>query len=480
MTWIKFTCAGAAAVLALGVTASVSTAAAAAPARAHHRVVGDFDGDGKRDLAIGAPGGDRVRITYTHAERHGSHTGFITGHVPHAAPMNFGAALALGDFNGDGFSDLAVGASHYQPKHQSGGEGNPEPQGAVLVYLGSASGLHQQPLTLVGPYDGDEPFFFGSSIAAGDVDHDGFADLAVTIPLETPAVRVFYGSSAGLQSTGQTDLTDDSDADSVAFGDVDGDGHADLIVGSTFDFTSAHDSDAGSLSVYYGSATGTNTTPHVIAGTQVGVVSGLGAAVNSADIDHDGIDDVVAGAPTDRQHGTTRNPGSIVVLFGSPHGLHAADSVRVQASSAYSSTHNGDQFGAAVAVADVTGDGHADVVVGAPGKNVDGIVHAGAVYFLAGTGHGVAIAHQDEFDLRSPGVPGTAHRNGQFGAALYLAQLAGSRRLDLLAGAPNESLGAAHGGCAVRLLGTAHGLTGQHAVAYGDSATKDHLGTAVR
>jgi hypothetical protein len=41
-------------------------------------------------------------------------------------------------------------------------------------------------------------------------------------------------------------------------------------------------------------------------------------------------------------------------------------------------------------------------------------------------------------------------------------------------------LGAAHGGCAVRLLGTGHGLTGQHAVAYGDSATKDHLGAAVR
>src|SRR4051794_11514059 len=86
--------------------AAASAAAAPAPARAHHHVNGDFDGDGLRDLAIGAPGGDRVRITYTHATRNGSHTGFITGHARHPSPMDFGTALAAGDFDGDGYSDL--------------------------------------------------------------------------------------------------------------------------------------------------------------------------------------------------------------------------------------------------------------------------------------------------------------------------------------------------------------------------------------
>jgi hypothetical protein len=477
MNWIR---AGAATLLTLGMAASVSTAAAAAPARAHHHVLGDFDGDGQRDIAIGAPGGGRVKVVYTHARRHGSHNVFITGHASHAGPTGFGASLAIGDFNGDGFTDLAVGAPDYRPTHQHGGfENNPEPQGAVFVYLGSASGLHQQPLTLVGPYDGDEPYFFGSAIATGDVDNDGKTDLAATIPLEDPVVRVFYGSSAGLQPAGATNIDDLSDGDTVAFGDLNGDGHADLVIGSTFDETSG-DGDDGSLTVHYGTAQGTDTDPHLILGSQVGVTGQLGAALDCADVNHDGFDDLVVGAPSDHQNGANRNPGSIVVLFGSRHGVHAGDSVRIQAKQVYSGTKRFDAFGAAVAAADVTGDGRADVVVGAPGRNVDGVVNAGAVYFLAGTSHGLSTAHAQQVDLRSPGVPGGAHRNGEFGAALYLAQLAGDSHRDLLAGAPNESDGASHGGYAVRLLGTAHGLTGNHAHAYGDGATDDNLGVSVR
>ena len=324
MTGTNLTRAGVAALLVAGLAtgAATSAGAATASARSHHHVTGDFDGDGRRDLAIGAPGGDRVRITYTHAIRHGSHTGFITGHAPHPTPTGFGASLAVGDFNGDGFSDLAVGAPEYRPKHQHGGFGNPEPQGAVFEYFGSASGLHQQPLELTGPYDGDEPFYFGSSIAAGDTDHDGRSDLAVTIPFEDPAVQVFYGSATGLRAGHPTDLLDNSEADSVTFGDVNGDRHADLIIGSTFDFTSTTDGDPGSLTVHYGSSHGIRHTAHFIHGVDVGVLD-LGAALDTGDIDHDGYADVVAGAPGDHQHGSHRFPGSIVVLFGSRHGLHS-------------------------------------------------------------------------------------------------------------------------------------------------------------
>ena len=480
MAGMRWTALGMAAIAVLGLGTAAAAAAPAAPVRTHHPVNGDFDGDGRRDLALGAPGGDRVRITYTHALRHGSHTGFVTGAAPHPVPMDFGASLALGDFNGDGFGDLAVGAPSYRPKHQHGGFGNPEPQGAVFLFLGSASGLHQQPLALVGPYDGDEPYSFGSDLAVGDPNHDGFADLAVTIPLEDPQVDVFYGSHSGLSAADETPIDDSSVGNAVAFGDINGDRHTDLIVGSSFDFTDPVDGDPGALVVHYGTATGVSPHAHLVHGRDVGVKSGLGSAVNSGDINHDGFDDVVAGALGDRQNGTNRFPGSVVVLFGSRHGLHASDSVRIQASKIYSGTATGDEFGAAIAVADITGDGRADVVIGAPGKNVDGVVNAGAAYFLAGTSHGLATAHPQQLSLRTPGVPGSAHRNGRFGAALFLTQLAGNRHLDLLAGAPNESRGASHGGFVVRMLGTPSGLTGQHAKGYGDNARGDHLGTAVR
>ena len=77
-------------------------------------MLGDFDGDGRFDLAVGAGNGDRVRVHYTRAHPHGSHVAFITGHAQHAGNTGFGWALAIGDFNGDGFSDLAVGAPLFQ------------------------------------------------------------------------------------------------------------------------------------------------------------------------------------------------------------------------------------------------------------------------------------------------------------------------------------------------------------------------------
>jgi hypothetical protein len=411
------------------------------------------------------------------------HVVFITGHASHPAPMYFGASLAVGDFNGDGFSDLAVGAPDYRPKHQHGGfENNPETQGAVFEYLGSATGLHQQPLSLVGPYDGDDPFNLGGALATGDADRDGFTDLAVTLfGGDNGDIRFYHGSASGLTQTGEQDL-DDSFAAALDFGDVNGDGHPDLIAGSDTDFSNSHDLFYGDVKVFNGTSLGVHTNPAVsIDGQQVGVRFGLAySSLATGDINGDGFEDVVGGNPIDRQHGTHKLAGSVIVLYGSQHGLRAIHSERIQAAQIYSPTQPSDQFGFAVAVADVNGDGHADVAIGAPGKDVSGVVNAGAVYVLRGTAHGLSTAHPQRFTLSSPGVPGAAHHNGQFGSALYLAQYAGSAARDLVVGASGESQGALHGGYAVRLNGTSHGLTSHHAHGVVDPQAGDHLGVSVR
>ena len=313
---------------------ATTATATAAPARAAHRVNGDFDGDGHRDIAIGAPGGDRVRIAYTHARRNGSHVVYITGHASHPAPMYFGASLAVGDFNGDGYSDLAVGAPDYRPKHQHGGfENNPETQGAVFEYLGSATGLHQQPLAFVGPYDGDEPYNLGGALATGDADQDGYTDLAVTLfGGDNGDIRFYHGSASGLTQTGEQDL-DDSFAAALDFGDVNGDGHPDLIAGSDTDFSNTHDLSYGDVKVFNGTSLGVHTNPAVsIDGQQVGVRFGLAySSLATGDINGDGYEDVVGGNQIDRQHGTHKLTGSVIVLYGSPHGLRAIHSDRIQA-----------------------------------------------------------------------------------------------------------------------------------------------------
>ncbi|MBZ0090441.1 MAG: hypothetical protein K8H90_08700, partial [Thermoanaerobaculia bacterium] len=125
----------------------------------------------------------------------------------------FGSALAAGDFDGDGFADLAVGV----PDEEVGGDQN---AGAVHVYYGSVAGL-----TSVGEqlFDQDSPGigggaepgdFFGATLAAGDFDLDGFADLAIGASNEdlgdagdAGAVWVLFGSLAGLAGEGSLFLS---------------------------------------------------------------------------------------------------------------------------------------------------------------------------------------------------------------------------------------------------------------------------------
>lgn len=228
------------------------------------------------------------------------------------------------DVNGDGYADALVGAPS---------------SAAAYTHRGGSGGLSSTASrTLTGAAT------FGTSVsAAGDVDGDGFGDVAVGAP-GARTVLVFYGSPTGLGARTPTTLTEAVATfgwSVAAAGDIDADGYGELLVGAP---------SAGRAYVYRGTATGIDPTAAWMIASGGG---DFGFSVASAgDVNADGFADVIVGDPAQ---------GEARIYHGAAIGLGATPT------SARTLTGSSD-FGWAVAGAgDVSGDGYTDVVVGAPG-----------------------------------------------------------------------------------------------------------------
>ena len=177
----------------------------------------------------------------------------------------FGAAVAGGDFDNDGYSDVAVGANG----EDEGGLG----AGAVYVFYGTATGIdvlsEQKIIASDAANDIDN---FGFAIAVADVNNDGYADLVVGsqdgdgVVATAGAAYVYYGGIDGIDVASELKIvaSDGESLDSfgeavAAAGDVDGDGFEDLIIGAPDESDIGLDK-AGAAYIYYGSATGISTT----------------------------------------------------------------------------------------------------------------------------------------------------------------------------------------------------------------------------
>jgi hypothetical protein len=410
-----------------------------------------------------------VRIDYTSAHPGGHHVQVLAPPVSAVGPFT---ALAVGDFNGDGFADLALGAPDYSNNIDS------TEQGAVYIYYGSPHGLKPTPTLFTGPDDFDNDNELGSSVAAGDVNGDGYDDLAVGNP--GPAgggdsegsVRIYYGSASGLSATGAQGFGSLHPVDEGEFGsavtlaDVNGGGHADLIVGEP----GGHPGSAifvnrpqGDVQVFYGTKHGVGSTHKLIWGKSVKASGGFGSVLASGNIDGKAPADVVASAPQARVAGHA-NAGKIVVFRGGHGGITAARHqtrgtafTHLPKSAAATAL-----FGESIAIGDLTGDGKSEVIVGAPAAAAPK-AGEGVVYVLHGSSHGVTATGAQRITEAAVGNPGDTPRgHADFGYSV--AVLVGGKHRRIAIGVPRANLGGTNtlSGAVVVLRGSAAGVSLHH------------------
>lgn len=275
---------------------------------------------------------------------------------------------SAGDVNGDGYSDVLVGANCW-PATQC--------QGRAYLYMGGSGGISPTPaLTLTGDMYAD--YFGGEVSALGDINHDGFADFSVSAPnfaSEYGRVNIYLGSNGPISATPAWTLNGEAPGSkfghSVASGDINGDGYIDVVIGAY-----AYGGFRGRAYVYMGDASGITTTPSITL-TGENTSDFYGAYVVPADVNGDGYDDLVVAADC---WPSGNCQGRAYVYAGSAGGLNSTPSLTLTGES------NGDWFTSPVANAgDVNADGYDDIIIGAFGY-ASGASRGRAYLYLGGSG----------------------------------------------------------------------------------------------
>ncbi len=325
---------------------------------------GDVNGDGYSDVIIGAPYYDngqtdegRAYVYYGSASGLSATANWTAESDQISAWFGYSVSTA-GDVNGDGYSEIIIGAPSYD-----NGQTN---EGRAYVYHGSAGGLSTT-ANWMAESDQASAWFGNSVSTAGDVNGDGYSDVIIGAPsydngeTDEGRVYVYYGSSSGLSVasnwSAECNQANASFGVSVSTaGDVNGDGYSDVIIGA-YIYDNGQ-TDEGRAFVYHGSSSGLSATANWTGeSNQAGAYFGFSVST-AGDVNGDGYSDIVIGAFY-YTNGET-NEGRAYVYHGSASGLLVTPNWTAE------SDQIGAFFGVSIStVGDVNGDGYSDIIVGA-------------------------------------------------------------------------------------------------------------------
>ncbi|MER6621107.1 FG-GAP-like repeat-containing protein [Streptomyces sp. NPDC000931] len=393
-------------------------------------------------------------------------------------------ALATSDHNRDGLADLVAGT----PKASGGGSVTVIPGGLNGPVTGARKTITQSSAGVPGSNESGDGF--GTSTAWGDVNGDGYADLAIGIPGEDDTtgdadrggVAVMYGPELNTGfSYGTTGVTETGArfGTTVAVGDFNGDGKADVFAAGTGrggNWNARHTDGA----TKYGTLTGaTGAVSHLDAAsgdfnrdgyadialnyrdtggtsrvvrfagsasglTKAGVISVKGGrSIAAGDFDNNGYDDIVIGQPAAAESGGTTPGGRITMVLGTSSGFTTTGmrTIHQDTSGVPGANESGDGLGTSVSAGDYNRDGYADVLAGAPGEDLSRSGtrrDAGQVLLFRGGSSGLTGSGATGVSQDTSGIPGSTESGDRFGSAVSLTDLSGYGRADLTVGAEGE------------------------------------------
>ena len=433
---------------------------------------GDFNGDGKDDLLLGAPladGPDNDRanageayVLFGSFEPRGT-VDLASGRQDltvfgRGESDNLGFVVATGDVNGDGIDDALVGARFASP------DAGRAQAGEVYVIFGSPTlggtvdiAKDDQDATVAGANSGD---FLGYALASGDLNGDGVDDILVAAaggdgPDDSrdsggEAYVVLGSSSLGGTvdiAAGEQAYTiwgaevEDLLANFAASGDVNGDGIDDILIGTQkADGPDNQRPDGGEAYVILGDRDLKGTLDLAAGKGYVGISGGaagdwLGFYLTAADVNGDGTADIIVGARNaDGPDDTRNNAGEVYVLFGASKLPKSVDIAQGQQDVTIVGGRPNDLLGHALAAGDINGDGLADVLAGSPTAAADGLrAEAGRVLAFFGSTDWPAVVDAAAGQVNV--IVSGAEAGDELGFSVAGADINGDGVDDIIAGA---------------------------------------------
>jgi len=404
-----------------------------------------------------------------------------------SSDIDFGYSTASGDFNHDGYGDLAIGV----PDEQVSGKDN---SGAVYVYYGMPGKRFSDPIVLteldlsVSVKKNDS---FGFSLAVGNFNGDNYDDLAIGIPnhpisgnAKAGMVSVIYGSNGGLDTDNTQKWYQDSSGIhgvsqtgdrfgfSLTTGDFDGNGYDDLAIGVPYEDVSKQQS-AGAVNVIYGglsSGDGLYSTNNQLWHQNSKDIHGksekndyFGWSLTTGNFNGDNYDDLVIGVPYEGVSGVS-DAGAVNVIYGGPGVRHSLDSYDNQIWYQGDDFRidgfldKNDNFGFSLTSGDFNNDTFDDLAIGVPNEMINDKSNVGAVNVIYGDEHDLFDVGNQLWSLDTTGIIGLSQSGQHFGWSIVAADFNSDGVDDLAIGIPDTNIGSVVDVGAISMIYGKYGL----------------------